>query len=434
MNKSMLKYAILTALTLLPITAAKAADLFDELDSATVEDNQDLQAEFAQYKAQHEKEAAEYIQKFNEEFAQFKKINAEETAKFQSRVAKVWDKPEMSSAKVWVEYSKDMSTKNSVDFEKGVIQIATTSEQHQSVSKQALRTQLKALLTKNQAQAFQDDEVAQAVEKKTKSSLTLVESAEVKPTPILMPLVADKKNPSDSEVDKIVDTLIQHKTEKVETNKSGQKVVIVQIPLDTDQPSNVPDEKPRKSKVMADLRVNKMPKGAREVAPNVSVYAKKVGVDETLVFAIIETESAFNPMAKSPVPAYGLMQIVPSSAGADATEKLFGQPRILSPSYLYASEKNIEVGTAYINILQTRYLKKIEDPLSRLYCSIAAYNTGAGNVAKAFTGNFKIHQAVPIINKMTPQQVYDYLIKNLPYEETRHYLERVVSRMPKYSA
>ena len=83
------------------------------------------------------------------------------------------------------------------------------------------------------------------------------------------------------------------------------------------------------------------------------------------------------------MPAYGLMQIVPESAGKDATQQLFGQPKLLAPSYLYNSDNNIQVGTTYLNILYYRYLRKIENPTSRLYCTIAAYNTGAGNVAKA---------------------------------------------------
>src|SRR5690606_39614355 len=75
---------------------------------------------------------------------------------------------------------------------------------------------------------------------------------------------------------------------------------------------------------------------------------------------ILETESAFNPMAKSPIPAFGLMQIVPSSAGQDATAKLFGKPKLLAPSYLYNAENNIRVGAAYFNILYYRYFRSEE--------------------------------------------------------------------------
>lgn len=436
MNKNMLSYSIMAVMTVLPAGLVSASDPFAELDAATstgAQAPQNDQAEFQKYLQQHQSEFADYKKKLMEEFGQYKKIYEQETKKYQSEVSTVWDKPELSSQKVWVEYSKDMNTRKRVDFEQGVIQISTTAADSKAVTDQAMRSQLKSLLMKNQAEAFRDDKVAQAIEKKSKEKLTLIETAEVKPTPILIPYVAAKPNPSEKEVDKIVDNLMSKKTQKVEANSKGGKVVTLQVPLGLAQqtPASGTD---KKAKPMADLLVNKLPKGARDVAGDVQTFSTKVNLDNTLVFAIIETESAFNPMAKSPIPAYGLMQIVPSSAGMDVTEMLFGKSRILSPSYLYARDKNIEVGTTYLHILQSRYLKGVQDPLSRLYCSIAAYNTGAGNVAKAFTGDRKLQKALPIINNMKPQEVYNHLIKNLPYDETRLYLQKVVSRMPKYSA
>ena len=175
-----------------------------------------------------------------------------------------------------------------------------------------------------------------------------------------------------------------------------------------------------------------LPRAAIPYAGHVEGYSESAKVKPSLVYAVMETESAFNPMAKSSAPAYGLMQIVPRSAGQDATEKLFGKPKILSPSYLYNSENNIQIGTTYLNILYYRYLKGIQDPQSRLYCSIAAYNTGAGNVAKAFTGKRRIKPALEVINSMPPDQVYRHLRKNLPYEETQHYLVKVSGRIEKY--
>ncbi len=151
-----------------------------------------------------------------------------------------------------------------------------------------------------------------------------------------------------------------------------------------------------------------------------------------MIFALIEAESAFNPLAKSHIPAYGLMQIVPQSAGQDASALIHGKATLLSPSYLYNSKKNIEMGVAYIYILYYRYLKSIDDPVSRLYCTIAAYNTGAGNVAKAFTSGRNIKKAAKTINQMSSDDVYHHLIKHLPYAETRNYLKKVNRLLPKY--
>ena len=147
----------------------------------------------------------------------------------------------------------------------------------------------------------------------------------------------------------------------------------------------------------------------------------------SLAFAIMYTESSFNPVAVSPIPAYGLMQVVPGSAGRDVTKLHFGKERLLSPNYLFTADKNIEVGIGYLNILDKRYLRKITDPLSRKYCTIAAYNTGAGNVAKAFTGKLNISRAAKIINELSPQEVYNTLRTKLPYEETRKYIKKVTA-------
>ena len=309
-----------------------------------------------------------------------------------------------------------------MDFEKQTITISTQVGKDKSLADEELRKKLRALILQNQAQAFKEDKVAQAVEKKSKEKLKLVKTSQVRPTPIVLPLVTNDPKPSPKKVDKIVDDLLKGKKETVEKSaKQSNKVVTVEIPIP-------------KAKVMADQRVNKLPRKAQEISSPVAEFAKKANIDIELVYAIIETESAFNPMAKSPIPAFGLMQIVPGSAGMDATQKLFGKGRILSPSYLYDRDQNIEVGTTYLNILYFSYLKGVKDPLSRLYCVIAAYNTGAGNVSKAFIGTKKLGNALPVINSKSPQEVYDHMIKNLPYEETQNYLKKVVTRMPKYKA
>jgi len=50
---------------------------------------------------------------------------------------------------------------------------------------------------------------------------------------------------------------------------------------------------------------------------------KRFELSTSLVFAVIHTESYFNPKAQSQVPAYGLMQIVPTTAGVDVNRFLF---------------------------------------------------------------------------------------------------------------
>ncbi len=157
-------------------------------------------------------------------------------------------------------------------------------------------------------------------------------------------------------------------------------------------------------------------------------------VPPSLLLAIMQAESAFNPRATSHIPAYGLMQIVPRSAGLDAYDFVHGMMRLLGPEYLYDPNNNIELGSAYLWILNGRYLRSIEHPESRRYCVIAAYNTGAGNVARAFSGTTSVKAAAPIINALSPDDVFARLESDLPFDETKAYLVKVNTARETYRA
>jgi membrane-bound lytic murein transglycosylase C len=165
---------------------------------------------------------------------------------------------------------------------------------------------------------------------------------------------------------------------------------------------------------------------AARVTPVARHFGQRYNVDLPLILAIIKNESAFNPRAQSHIPAFGLMQLVPASGGRDAFKLVEGQDRAPSPDYLFQPNRNIELGVAYLHILDTRYLRAIRDERSRRHCMIAAYNTGAGNVARAFGGSTNVNSAARQINRLSPDAVYRHLVANLPYRETRQYLPKVV--------
>lgn len=171
---------------------------------------------------------------------------------------------------------------------------------------------------------------------------------------------------------------------------------------------------------------------AARYADSVREEAGRFGIKPSLIFAVIETESAFNPRATSPAPAYGLMQLVPTSGGRDSYHFVHGVRGVPGPEFLYDPANNIKLGAAYLRLLDSSHLADIADPQSRLYGTIAAYNTGAGNVARAFNRTTSIRAAAPIINQMAPDAVYGHLRTQLPYEETRRYVAKVTEAQRRY--
>jgi membrane-bound lytic murein transglycosylase C len=165
-------------------------------------------------------------------------------------------------------------------------------------------------------------------------------------------------------------------------------------------------------------------KQAEKYRPVVTRVAQQYGVSPSLVYAVIKVESNFNPFAVSSAPAYGMMQLVPTSGGREAYKRVRGIDEPPTREYLFDAESNIELGTAYLSVLASSQLNKVTSPLSREYCVIAAYNTGPGNVTKAFAKDRTA--AWNAINGMQPPAVYERLRTQLPYEETRQYVVKVV--------
>jgi membrane-bound lytic murein transglycosylase C len=60
-----------------------------------------------------------------------------------------------------------------------------------------------------------------------------------------------------------------------------------------------------------------------------------------LIYAIIKIESSFNPYAVSSAPAYGMMQLVPSSGGREAYRKAKGEDKMPDKEYLFNADNNI---------------------------------------------------------------------------------------------
>jgi membrane-bound lytic murein transglycosylase C len=327
-------------------------------------------------------------------YLNYKKNYAIKSRKFQKKLLQKWDTQEISTNKKWVGYSADLQQKQVIDFEHNSIflEIISTSE------KKALK-QLPIMLNDIFNKTINDIVVNDIIEKN-------------------LPL---KKNISKKNKKiKLLDELTKQDQDKLYTQLKNTPLTIVQYKDHTIYKAKL--ELPKKHII----------KRAKRYEKDVLKYSKKYKISPSLIYAIIHSESDFNPVARSFTPAYGLMQIVPRTAGVDAYKFIYKKKRILSSSYLYNTSNNIKLGSAYLHILYYIYFKNIKDKKSRLYCTIAAYNSGAGNVAKSFLKSTNVKRATKIINQLKPQIVYKKLMKNLPFLETKQYLKKVNEKVSLY--
>jgi len=174
--------------------------------------------------------------------------------------------------------------------------------------------------------------------------------------------------------------------------------------------------------IIVQLVPNHLNKRAHKYLPLIHQAAIKYQVKESLILAIIQIESSFNPYANSSTNALGLMQIMQQTAGKDVF-KMKGQNGYPSRSFLFNPENNIDIGVAYLSILQDSYLGEIRNNTSRYYAMIMSYNGGVGSVLRLFSNDKD--QAFIVINSMEPGEVFNTLITKHPANQSRRYLIKV---------
>lgn len=173
-----------------------------------------------------------------------------------------------------------------------------------------------------------------------------------------------------------------------------------------------------------DRRARQLQRRATRFSNAVQGYAAQYRLKPDLVFAIMNAESSFNPDLVSPRNAHGLMQVVPGTAGGEVHAWL-GRKGHPSTEDLLDPATNIRYGVAYLHLLLTRHLGRIENALSREYCAIASYNSGASAVLRVFGRSDSAAYAA--INDLSPEQVRLRLLRRLPARESRVFLDRVLS-------
>lgn len=138
--------------------------------------------------------------------------------------------------------------------------------------------------------------------------------------------------------------------------------------------------------------------------------AGETGLDPYLVLALIRQESVFDPRALSPASAYGLMQLLPSTAARTAAR--LGLPSPGAPK-LYDPETNLTLGIHHLKELLQRYG---DNPVKAL----AAYNAGEAAVARW--------------EKQIAAEDEDEFVEQIPYRETRLYVKLVLRNHRVYRA
>lgn len=328
------------------------------------------------------------------------KVKKDSGAKWGKREAET-----LPSPKVYVKYTENYKNRVVVNYDAGTILIEHLDEEK---AKGKLRNAVvMALLTPGDPGAvdlFSDKEI------------------ELIGKPYLQELVVDQDNAvikTREGVEHYADYLVANKLQSrtIDANGVSKNVLYIQLNM-----------------------VNAhMDKRALQYAATVRKNSDNTQVSRSLIYAIIKIESSFNPFAVSSAPAYGMMQLVPSSGGREAYRKAKGEDVMPSKEYLFNADNNIELGSTYLGVLlNDSPLHQIRNPVSREYCAIAAYNTGPGNVFRAFSSltSNKARQAEALdkINSMRPDEVYDALRTKLPYEETRGYIKNAVDAKKRYAA
>ncbi len=130
-------------------------------------------------------------------------------------------------------------------------------------------------------------------------------------------------------------------------------------------------------------------------------YAHARGLDAARVLAIVRAESAFNPGARSPAGALGLMQLMPETAKLTARRAGI---RHTGGGALFEPAHNIALGTHYLAQMLARYD-------GNFAMAAAAYNAGPGRVRQ-----WQRDECVPT----------ERWIETIPFLETRGYARRAL--------
>ena len=344
------------------------------------------QDDFEQFRQQELHAFQNYIMQQDSLFIQYK-----------DQVEKEWNEFIESTPSEWVTYSEDFKGRSQVDFEEGSVKVEAVVDKDDPQSEQKAKEIVREQLTKI------------LEEKDSNSKPVVADQIEVKGIGEV-----NKKN-----IEEVVEKIVEKGTVSETSGKDSTKKTRITIVLDL-----VPDH--------IQVRINKY-------KPTIESLCDKYDIDPKVALAIIHTESFYNPNAYNRHGnAYGMMQIVPKYAGATMNYELNKQKSNPTPSYLYNPQKNLEMGIGYMRWLANNKWNEITNNDNLYYCIICSYNGGTGSVYKAMTGKMKgikdpeWDNMISSLNSMSKRDLFNKLKRDIPWEETRKYIQLVQDRIDKY--
>jgi len=359
--------------------------------------------DFANYQKQQMEAFQNYKQSVTAQYADYERREKEAFEQYKRDIEAKWEEFKSPEPKTLVEYSEDLNSRQSIDFEKGEVTIEVIVEEEP---------------TSDQPPGTEEQQEEKIKETLTKELVGLIKKKADDNKPIL-------KNQLETKDGK----------EVTENNAKEKAVDIVKSKKVKKKPYKSKDGKKRvKYTVKVPLKTNHLDERAKRFEDEILKQSKKWKLDPAIVFALMEAESAFNPKARSHIPAFGLMQLVPKSGARDAYKYVYKVDKLVTGEYLYKPINNIELGCAYLSKIRYYYFENIKDDELAYICSIPAYNTGIGNVSKTLCGKPYTNPAAKVASSMTADELYKKLTSDLKYEEARNYLKRVWKYKEKYKS
>ena len=345
-----------------------------------------IQQETMDYQDQVAEEMRLYEDQISREYEAYEADQRRQMEEMEREILRKWEEFRQDTREENVEYSADKNSRSSVNYKEGTVEVEVIVDSKDPQAKQKAQTEIQKRLT----------DIAGS--KNTGQQLKTSQGSEVTP--------ANSQSFAKETVQKKkVKAVTYNARDGQERTKYSVKVTMV--------PNHI------------QIR-------AGDYKDEVSKQAKRFDINPAVAMAVMHTESFFNPKARSHIPAYGLMQLVPKSGARDAYIYIYKKDRLLKSDYLYIPPNNIELGCAYLAINRHRYFKGISDDEKANLCIIAAYNTGPGNVAKALTGSTSLKAAVTVANQHDTDWLRRKLLQDLPYNETKDYLKKVTERSALY--